>query len=111
MKKEEIQALIYDTVKATVDELLRLNAIRPPTEAVQGAVADRLARHYAGEKDAELVLAISSVLGDPFYGLIPLYWQGHKTLEQIAEIMHCDVSTVSRNKKRLLLKLYEELRK
>ena len=46
--------------------------------------------------------AIDTLKDDPYYDLIRLrYFEGH-TMEEIAEHFECDVSTVSRNKNRLV---------
>lgn len=46
--------------------------------------------------------AISTLEKDPYYRLIALRYFEGKTMEQIAEYLDCDVSTVHRNKNRLI---------
>ena len=45
---------------------------------------------------------------DPYYEIIKLKYFDNKTIEEIAEIMEKDISTITRNKNRLIntLKMY-----
>lgn len=64
------------------------------------------------EKITEYVEKVDSALmkisDDPYYDLIRLKYFEEKSREEIAEYLNCDVSTISRNKNRLLntLKIY-----
>lgn len=46
--------------------------------------------------------AVSKLKDDPYYDLIRLKYFEEKTREEIAEILNVDVSTISRNKNRLI---------
>lgn len=46
--------------------------------------------------------ALSKIKNDRYYEILPMYYFEHNTLEKIADIYDIDVSTVGRNKSRLI---------
>jgi hypothetical protein len=62
----------------------------------------------------DITVRICSILNsttDPYIHIIYYQYRDHKTIEWIAEHLHKDVSTIKRNKKRIITKMYEELYK
>lgn len=49
--------------------------------------------------------ALKQLRHDTYYDVIVYKYFEHKTNEEIAELLYCDVSTVSRHKKRLVREL------
>lgn len=54
----------------------------------------------------EVAKALYEVSDDPYIDVIYLQYRDEKSIEYIAEVMGKDYSTIMRNKKRLILKLY-----
>lgn len=102
--------LIEATVKATIRELTRAGLIKAPPDTAYKEATAALRRFYeGGETDARVKTAIETIKEDKYYKIIPLYFSYHYTIEEIAEVFDVEISTVSRNKKRLSIKIYESL--
>ena len=109
-----IDEIIQDTVDKTVLKLkvagLMKDRIRSPMQKTED-----LLRHYnsltvSGDPAAELMIArIESALqlirDDPYYDVIPLYYITGLSREDIADHFNTSVTTISRNKTRLLRSL------
>lgn len=61
----------------------------------------------SGETNRELVHAMRQLTSDPYFELLPKYFGEGLTIERLAEEYDVEVSTITRNKKRLCLKIYE----
>lgn len=103
MTQDEIRAV----VKITIDELTRRKVLN--LESYQSklrAVEVNLYRYFEGKSnDVEEVFKL--LCYDPYLDVIYLQYRDNKTLEWIANYLHKDVSTIKRNKKRLILDIYE----
>lgn len=74
-------------------------------------VSEMLMNYYkAPEESPEITNALRSIETDYYFGIIPLYFQQHKTIEDLAGIFDVEVSTITRNKKRLCLQIYQNIR-
>lgn len=103
---EEIRLI----VRITLDELSQRKQYKPVNySAVLQVVDSRLYKYFKGGKDAELRQVLNRVSDDPYVDIIYLQYRDGKTLEWIAEIMDKDTSTIKRNKKRLIMSIYEGL--
>lgn len=99
----------------TVIETLRREGYLKTVDSVHYTEAQKMLREYyrntpvSGVRDlwSEALRCISD---DVYFKIIPLHFKDGKTIEELAEILDCDVSTVSRNKKRLCLKFYDFLK-
>lgn len=107
MTKEQIRAIVRETVQ----ELVHVGVIgKYDSSAAYTEVVSRLREFYAnGENDAEIKNALRSIDGDPYARLIPLYFAYKYTNEKLAEHYNVEVSTISRNKRRLCLLIYDAL--
>jgi DNA-binding NarL/FixJ family response regulator len=78
--------------------------------AVYADASEILLNYYrSGKHEASITYAIQGLRFDPYFRIIQLYFEEGKTIEQIAEVLGVDVSTVMRNKKRLCLIIYNEI--
>jgi len=101
---------IREIVKITLDELSQRKQYRPADySAVLRVIDVRLYKYFRGAKDAELRQVLNRVSDDPYIDIIYLQYRDGKTLEWIAEILDKDTSTIKRNKKRLIMSIYEAL--
>lgn len=107
MTPEEIK----EVVSITLDELIARKLIN--TEKYQHIlqVVDKKLYAFFNNKGAGTGIryALRQLSDDPYIDVIYLQYRERKTLERIAEYMDKDVSTVKRNKKRLIIQIYNLL--
>lgn len=105
------EAEVKRIVKITVSELIRHNLLRDSDQYAYQEVSDRLQRFFSpsAEHDGELILAIESLKGDRYKHILWMFYRDGYTVEDIAERLGVDVRTVTRNKKRLCLKIWKAL--
>lgn len=110
MTDEQIKAYIDTAIRRTVEEYKRSGLLLEEKSVAYKDAAELLAVYYRnGEKDNSIKYAIQGLRFDPYFRIIGLYFGEGKTNEQIAAELDCDLSTVMRNKKRLCLKIYNEV--
>lgn len=106
MTKDEIRQVVNECL----NELEKRRIIKDMRAVVYDEMNRRLFSYYEnGGKDPEITDAINSLDGDLYLGILPYYFRDRYTIEQIADLMQVDVSTIVRNKKRLCISLYIEL--
>lgn len=67
-------------------------------------IQDMLFSYYANGYP-DMTEKLNRIACNRYFEIIELYYDKQYTIEQIAEIMGRDVSTITRNKKKLLLKM------
>jgi DNA-binding CsgD family transcriptional regulator len=107
MTPEQIRAI----VKATIEELLKSRYIRADSyQLILDSLEPKLYGFFKdGKSNKEVARPLKLLASDPYIKVIYLIYRNHKTLEEIAESLDKDVSTIKRNKKRLLYKIFELL--
>lgn len=102
---------VRQVVCATIRELRRENLLRDAEGIAYKEISDRLQRFYApfNAVDADLEKAIETLNDDRYRHILWMFYRDGYTVEDIAERLNVDVRTVTRNKKRLCLKLFEIL--
>lgn len=102
---------VREIVKITIDELTKAKLLRTDSyQAVLKIIEPKLSKFFNGNGDNNGISAILTQLyDDPYIDIIFLQYRDGKTLEWIAEYFKVDVSTIKRNKKRLIYKIYELL--
>ena len=106
MNVDEVRTII----RLTLDELEQRHLLKPDNyEYMLEVVGARLLTFFSGIKDSKLSKALSRLSDDTYVDIIFLQYRDGRTLEWIAEYLDVDVSTVKRNKKRLIQKLYYEV--
>jgi DNA-directed RNA polymerase specialized sigma24 family protein len=104
------QEQIREIVRLTVDEILNRKLIKDVYLDVLDVVERKLKEFFNNRGDGNNIhYALNQLSDDPYIDIIFLQYRDGKTIEFIAEIMDRDVSTIKRNKKRLILKIYELL--
>lgn len=110
MENEELKTVVNHAVSETIRQLKKDGYISG-SDADYRRGGDLLKRYYKGGvlpdgiRQADAARAIASVRSDAFYELLPLYYGDGATIEKLAEYFRCDVTTVSRNKKRLVIEI------
>ena len=110
----DVYKIIEDTVNETILRLKASGIIRD-TEKTPQQKTEELLKNYnafslSGEPAAEkMILQIEAALHmiseDPYYSVITMYYIEGLTREDIADTLNTSVTTVSRNKTRLLKRL------
>ena len=103
--------LIREVVKMTLDELIERKLIeinKIKYNAMLQVVEKRLNSFFTTtKKDMGISNALRSLSDDEYIDIIFLQYRDCKTLEWIAEYLGREVGTIKRNKKRLIMKIYE----
>ena len=100
---------IRNIVKATINELKRSGYFKRLDDIAYSEISLRLTEYFKNpDSDPEMAQALESIRGDRYYRIITLYYRDHLTIDWIAEEFNCEISTITRNKKRLCLKIYHE---
>lgn len=110
MTDQEIREYINLTVKKSIIELKKNGLMKDTENVLYGDATEILTNYYtSGKTEASITYAIQSLRFDPYYRIIPLYFERGYKLESIAEELGVDVSTIVRNKKRLCLEIYSKI--
>jgi DNA-directed RNA polymerase specialized sigma24 family protein len=99
---------IREIVKITLDELTNRKLIKDDYQSVLRVVEKKL-RGYFNGNDKAVGSALRTLSDDPYIDIIYLHYRDDLTLENIAEYYDKEVSTIKRNKKRLIYKIYDLL--
>lgn len=101
---------IRNIVQATITELIKGGLLKSADDLAYAEIKTILTAYYnGGEREAEIRNAIEALRDDPYYKIIPLNFGYGYTLEQIAEALEVETTTIVRNKKRLCLSIYRAL--
>lgn len=101
---------IREIVKITLDELTTRKLIKDDYQFILKVVEEKLKAFFNDKGDCKGVsYALKSLSDDTYIDIIFLQYRDGKTLEWIAEAMDVEVRTVMRNKKRLIIRIYELL--
>ena len=104
------EELIKKVVRQTVDELKRAGMLRDDTSEKYREASKILKRYYKANEEPGFMKAVGNTLSilteDQYYSILPLYYCHGYTNESIAELLNVEVSTVTRNKKRLCIEFY-----
>lgn len=99
---------IREVVKMTLDELTTRKLIKDDYQSVLREVEKRLRAYFTGT-DKGVKHALTTLSDDEYIDIIYLHYRDECTLESIAEYYDKEVSTIKRNKKRLIYKIYDLL--
>lgn len=104
MTEKEIKKIVSDTV----DDLLEKKQIVQDGELTYRFMALRLQKHFNYCHNEKIDTAIQTIINDPYFKTIPMFYKDNLTITAIAVTLGCDRATVTRNKKRLVLDLYNK---
>lgn len=106
------QEQIREIVRITIDELTKANLLKSEDyRYILSKIDNKLYKFFGsdGGDMTDIYHALNQVSDDPYIDIIYLQYRDKKTLEWIAEYYGVDISTIKRNKKRLIYKIYEYL--
>lgn len=103
------QSQIREIVKMTIEELTKSKQLNLDNyQTILRRVEVNLYQYFDNKSDS-VKYALRYLSDDPYIDIIFLHYRDGKTLEWIAEYLKKDVSTIKRNKKRLILNINELL--
>lgn len=107
MEQNEVKRIINETVNATVQSLIRENMIKDSVYIdILRRTEGRLKAYYNRNQNREKVREILAELKDDEYiGIISMLYKDRMSIESIAEELGVNVSTVKRNKRRLIFEI------
>ena len=110
MTDEEIRQYIDLAVAKSVEAYKRSGLLNQSKTAAYNDASEILFSYFEdGEKEASVKYALQTLRFDPYFRIIPMYYEMRMTNEGIASKLGVDVSTVVRNKRRLCLMVYNAL--
>lgn len=101
MTQNEIKTVVSETV----NELLAQSMIKYSDVVIYEKMSDKLREHYI-KPDPDVTQALSQMKDMAYYEILEMYYKHNWTLESIAEDLGVDISTITRNKKSLCIKLF-----
>ncbi len=110
MPNDEIMTYIDHAIHNTIAELKKSGVLIDPKNVAYSEASEILKTFFQGNKeDATINYALQTLRFDPYFRILPMYFEQGKTIEAIAEAFEVDVSTIVRNKKRLCIAFYNEI--
>ena len=107
---ELTEETVKEIVKTTVRELRKNGLLKRGDDVAYSEISERLFEYYQNpERDSEMAEALERIKSDYYFEIIPKYYSEKYTIDWIAEEFQCEISTVTRNKKRLCLRLFNML--
>lgn len=107
MTEDINRELVRQVVEETIRALRKDGLLRESDDVAYTDVSETLRGYYdSGERDKVVGKALKTVSGDSYYKIIPLFFRYGYTIERIADYFGVEVSTITRNKKRLCLQIY-----
>lgn len=104
---EVINSTADKTVHKAISELKAAGFFKDVRSIVHKEISTRLRAYYKGAADPKLEAALQELKDDDYFDIIPLYYYTGNTIEHIADGYDVDISTITRNKKRLCFEIYE----
>lgn len=105
----EIQRYIDEAIERKIAELRNDGAIKEDSDVIYSKVSNMLYEFFAGKKIKGMTDALKRIEDDHMGAIIPMFYRDRQTVSSIASTLNMDDRTVTRNKKRLCLALYEML--
>ena len=116
--KNEIQQIINDTVNSVILKLKMAGLMKDNRKTAYEKTEELLRNYNAFKKSDQpytiklvkkIHAALDMITNDVYYDIIPMYYFENESREVIAEYYDTTVTTISRNKTRLINKLKVQL--
>lgn len=105
MEKDEVQRIVLMTIR----ELKRSGMLKDEYTVVLKEVEPVIKEYFQKRNNKKLDFFLSEHSDDPYIDIIYLHYRDNITIDRIAECLVKDVSTIKRNKKRLIMSIYNML--
>lgn len=110
MMNDQDRQFIREIVSETIRELKRTGLLKSVSDLAYVEVSELLKGYYDdGERDRTITDALTAIRDDSYFKIIPLYFSYGYTIERIAEVFDVEISTITRNKKRLCLDVWARI--
>ena len=107
MLSAEDKKEVREIFEVLIGELKKNHLLKNISDSIYQDMSQRLYGFYKyGETDPQMKKALSDFQEDIYFNIIPLFYKNKYTIDNIAAIMNCDISTIVRNKKRLCTAIY-----
>lgn len=107
MTEKEVNE-VKEVVKITIDEMIRQKLCKIDYYPQKREVVEKeLRAFFAGKISMINEKMLHQLSDDQYIDIIFMLYRDENTIEQTAEAMGKDESTIKRNKKRLILSIYE----
>jgi len=93
----------------TIKELKRQGMIKANYVTVLKEVEPVLREYFRTKGNKQIEYFLRDRSDDTYIDILYLHYRDNITIERIAEVLEKDVSTIKRNKKRLIMSIYELL--
>lgn len=112
MTEQEIKAYIDKTAKRTaeniMDEFTEKKLLHDDPDLSYRFMSKKLFQYFNdGTNDVRVKKALEMIETDSWIEIIYIYYAKNMTIMQCAEQLKCDVATIVRNKRRIVLSAYE----
>jgi hypothetical protein len=102
---------IREIIKLTVEELINKKVVKLDNyDYILEYVSNKLDDYFNNTDDTNITKALKVLSDDYYIDIIYLQYRDEKTIEWIAEYFNKDTRTILRNKKRLIYRIYEEVK-
>lgn len=105
MEKEEVQKIII----MTINELKRQGMLKDTYSIVLKEIEPVIKEYFSKKNSKKIEKFLIKHSDDPYIDIIYLHYRDQMTIERISDILGKDVSTIKRNKKRLIMSAYNLL--
>lgn len=105
LDREEVQSIIL----MTINELKRQGLLKDTYSVILKETEPVIKNYFCRKKNKQVERFLVEYSDDPYIDIIYLHYRDAITIERIAGILNKDVSTIKRNKKRLIMQLYDLL--
>lgn len=110
MTDQEVLKYIDTAIERTISEYKRSGMLKDLEDVSYSEACAVLKDYFDNGQDNQVIkYAIQTQRFDPYFRIIPRYFEDRETIEGIADEMGVDISTIVRNKKRLCLAIYNDL--
>ena len=107
MEDRDIIKYIDMVVEKTVAGLKKAGALKDMDDVKYADISYMLTDYYQnGQAVPKITRALNTIISDPYFSIIPLYYGAGVKIDEVARRMNKDTSTIVRNKKRLCLQIY-----
>lgn len=108
--KEYIDLAAKESASETVRALRSAGALKDQRSIIHKRISTKLTEFYKHDQsDENMKRALKCISEDEYFDIIPLFYYVGNTIEHIASAYDVDLSTITRNKRRLCYEINELL--
>lgn len=105
MDRNEVQAIVY----MTIQEFKRQGLLKDRYSIILKEVEPVIREYFISENNKIIESFLLDFSSDPYIDIIYYHYKRNIVIDQISAILDKDASTIKRNKKRLIMEIYNRL--